>query len=258
MRNVSRIRKNILIEERSEDLFSTPTFLKFIATAIAGGSIALHFLGHISHETYLTQFGLDAEIFPKSIYWNEVHGYYAFFERGTTITIAFFENVGKQWKAFLAITIVLSAYLFAALMASKLIEANKTKTWTVKFPQWIKALILSVSVSFGIFSAIPIAMLAIMIFWALPGLIAESYGKVAAQKDFSAFIKGCDTPEKGYSCFELIKDKTIIAKGFLIDSSDSHIAFFDANTKHAQIFERKGTEFVVISSSKFQVQPQHK
>ena len=56
---------------------------------------------------------------------------------------------------------------------------------------------------------------------------------------------GCDAQPSGRRCIDLRKDGKTFARGFPIDSSESHIALFDVIEKRARALERDGTELLV-------------
>jgi hypothetical protein len=48
-----------------------------IATASIGvGAVLLHAIGSIRHNVFLAQFGVDADLFPKSADWLMLYGFY--------------------------------------------------------------------------------------------------------------------------------------------------------------------------------------
>lgn len=240
----SIIRKNISSVKKIEHTEVWIKWAKILTPLIAGGGIVLHFLGHIAHVTYLSQFGIDTELFQKSIYWNEVYGYYTSFERLSSFTMAIIDNGLK----FLYLGFICIIYIFALFLLSGLKKSGRIRLEKFKFPEWIKHLIVSVTLVGILFIFIPLTLIATTILWGLPGLIAESYGKSEATRNLSIFLKGCNSLAKNYSCIELRKNKENLSRGFLIDSSEKHIAIFDIDKKQAQIFERKDTEYFVFSS----------
>jgi hypothetical protein len=60
------------------------------------------------------------------------------------------------------------------------------------------------------------------------------------------FNKGCwpDKVKLDYLCSDISRDGKLLARGFLIDSSASHIALYDVDVKKARLFERDKTEVI--------------
>jgi hypothetical protein len=213
------------------------------ATGVVGGVI-LHFLGHVSHNRYLTLWGIDPGQFPKSIDWIGINGYYTLFDRITSI----FSALAETWKTLALLWLGISGfvlYLYILQRLSKKEPPEQIKAWFLRYcPTWLHPPLLSVVIG-GVFTFfIPSVLLVTAMFLAVPDLLGESRGEAAYKADFSKFQKGCENPKPGNICFDLRKDGQAIARGFLIDSSETHIALFDVNQQRARVIERNGTELI--------------
>lgn len=231
------------IEFKKRRLSYTPSLLlafKFLGTLCLAAGVVLHVAGHVGHQTYLKLFGIDSGLFPKDIFWIGINGYYSLFDRFSAMTLALLEH----FTSLIVLGLFIGCYslLFIALNTNDRIKRLRQKPRNL--PPWIASTIISLATPIFILIAIPLVFAGMCFGIGYPGLIGESYAKHEFSNDISAFIQGCEHPVKGYACSELVKDGKILAQGFILDSTPTHIAIFDVLVGRARAIERQGTELM--------------
>lgn len=78
-------------------------------------------------------------------------------------------------------------------------------------------------------SVVHCALFLLTAFMAVPAALGETAGKSAAENEALEYGKGCQLSKM--SCVELKREGEVIATGFVLDSSPSHIAIFDAQAQ---------------------------
>lgn len=219
------------------------SFTKLLAGLTVASGTLLHFFGHVAHELYLSTWGIDPGLFPKSLYWTAVNGYYTVFDRIMATFTALTED-GRKFGALAACVSAIVIYIYALSLFNGKKKDRPLPKWVERLPQWLRGLLASLGIAAITVSLIPALLAWAAIVMAIPGLLGESRGKSAALEDYKTFLKGCEKAAVTHRCFELQKDGVKSAKGFLIDSSETHVAMFDVDLKKARVLERKGLELV--------------
>jgi hypothetical protein len=208
------------------------------AVGISAGGL-LHLIGAATHRTYLSALRVDPGLFPKAADWTVINGYYATIDR---FAAAFGFIMSKATPAFFAVALI-AGYAFAVQQFGQFIERKTSgkrlpPSWLVGWRgDMMKALLGTTIVS----GAIPLALVAFILFMAAPVAIGESAGLEAARRDIDRFKRGCDAATERTGCVELRKGTDVLVHGFPIESTDSHIAVFDVQTQRARAIERAGT-----------------
>ena len=215
---------------------SVSAALSVAAALAAVGGVALHFLGEVAHSVYLRAWGIDAELFPKSTDWLLVHGYYVLFDR----SLAALKAVGNDLLMFFAWAIGIGLYIFVLLTPIN-IPMSWIPAWLKTRPSWLERLIRQVTKTVLVVLLLPLALILVLAFMAIPAAMGETTGQSIAQRDQKRFAQGCTekTP-----CIEFTKAGALLAKGFMLDGSASHIAIFDTGLQRARVLERAGLEML--------------
>ena len=202
-------------------------------------------MGYISHHTYLTAWGIDPGLFPKATDATVINGFYAFIDRSAMVMSAIQDGAGK----FLTAGVMVAVYLFVLFRASKSERAGARARWLSNFvPAWLGDVWRSLMLTFLTIFGIPVALVFIVFVLAIPAVFAERFGYSQAEREMAKFSRGCEQASGVGSCIELQKDGKPIARGFLIESSESHVALFDVAMKRARAIERAGTELLASAS----------
>ena len=75
-----------------------------------------------------------------------------------------------------------------------------------------------------------------------PSVLGEASGTAHAKRETLDFKKGCENSKQ--PCIELRKGGEVLGSGFVLDSSSSHIAIFDALLQRARIIPRDAVELI--------------
>jgi hypothetical protein len=87
------------------------------------------------------------------------------------------------------------------------------------------------------------AVIGLLFALVLPAYIGEAAGKLQAEKDLSAFNLGCKKAQGTYRfCSEIREGESVLARGFIIDSSEKYVAVYDEGT--TRTFPIEGKYFV--------------
>lgn len=220
----------------SRPRLSLQAALSVLAALAATGAVCLHLLGGQIHRTYLRQWAVDADLFPKAADWILSGGYNGLVTFGIQSLTAIFHNF--LWV--LLASIPLGVYVWLLLSPLGL-DRLQTKQWVWLQTAWgkvagyvLKSLLALVFLPFALFLAVAIA--------AIPAVIAESVGKSAAEQELADFHLGCEKSKA--VCVQFLKGGNEVAKGYILDSSPSHIALFDVNLQRSRTLPREGLEGV--------------
>lgn len=217
-------------------------FMKILGGLAVLCGLSLHFLGHVAHETYLLAWGIDPGLFPKSLYWTEINGYYTVFDRLISSSTALMEN--KVRWIMLAVGIGVVAYIYLLNYLGKRIGGARQIKWVGRLPEWLLRLTLRMGITGAAIVIFPPMLGGIAIVIAIPAILGDSGGKSTALENYKVFLRGCEKAPSTNRCFELHKDGKKAAKGFLIESSENYIALFDVDLQRTRVLERKGFELM--------------
>lgn len=210
--------------------------LSVLAALAAAGAVCLHLLGDQIHRTYLRQWAVDADLFPKATDWILSSGYNGLVTFGIQSLVAIFQNF---WWMLLA-SIPLGVYVW--LLLSPLgFDRLQTKQWEWLRTGWgkVAGYILKTLL---VLIFLPFALLLVVVIAAIPAVVAESVGKSVAEQELNDFQLGCEK-SKGI-CVQFLKSGSEVAKGYILDSSPSHIALFDVSLQRSRTLAREGLEGV--------------
>lgn len=223
---------------------SSITPLRFFTSFVAIGTVLLHMIGDLRHRQYLNYWGIDADMFPKSTDWILINGYYGLFDRFVAIVVAMMGSFYWLVVGVVAFIVIGQASEFL----SRLSGSGELPVWLQKQPDWLRRLLRQFLLSTAFVTATPCAIFMLTAFLVVPAVLGETAGVVAAERKQEQFIKGCASSEK--PCVELKRNDEIIATGFLLDSSLSHIAILDEQSKKARVIPREKIELVFARSIK--------
>ncbi len=220
----------------SRPRLSLQAVLSVLAALAATGAVCLHLLGGQIHRTYLRQWAVDADLFPKAADWILSGGYNGLVTFGIQSLTAIFHNF--LWV--LLASIPLGVYVWLLLSPLGL-DRLQTKQWAWLQTAWgkvtgyvLKSLLALVFFPFALFLVVVVA--------AIPAVIADSVGKSAAEQELADFRLGCEKSKT--VCVQFLKAGNEVAKGYILDSSPSHVALFDVNLQRSRTLAREGLEGV--------------
>lgn len=217
---------------------------KVFATISAVGGLVLHLMGYVSHIFYLGGLGVDSSLFPQKTDETIILGYYTLIDRTATIFTAITPT--QLWK-LLGIGLLVTLYVFAVIRIARSPSSNKAFHIIRKIPAWLNDLGKSFLLTFLALAGVPVALLLVVFILTIPAIFGESFGKEQAEHQLKKYTHGCAQAAPTSVCIELCKTDKLLARGFLIEGSESHIAIFDINQKRALTFERDGTQLFADS-----------
>lgn len=215
------------------------TALSSFTAFVAVGTVTLHLIGDLSHRHYLKFWGIDAGLFPKTTDWILINGYYGVVDRFVAILTAMLGNL--SWMAIAAA--ILGLYVFILLSPAGG-ASGKAPAWLLRQPPWRLRLIQQMLLTAAFVAAVPCALFLLIAFMVVPAALGETAGKFSAEKEASEYRKGCQHSK--IPCVELKAEAKTIATGFVLDSSLSHIAIFDAQMQRARVFALEKLEVISI------------
>lgn len=227
--------------QEKSNAFSWGVLAKLFAGIAAVGGLVLHMMGYISHRTYLSAWGLDPGLFPKPADAIIIHGFYAVVDR----TVTMLTVINESGEKLLLAVIAMATLLFISVGVSRIGgsgQDTRIHRYFSRLPKWCGDLFASMAVAFSALAVVPVVLAFAVIVLAIPALLGENYGQVAATRERASYEPGCQKKAGAPRCVELRKDGKIAVRGFLIESSESHIAMFDVAEKRARALERSGTE----------------
>lgn len=121
----------------------------------------------------------------------------------------------------------------------------KTKAPIAKrvwLPPWTSGVIRNLLASTFVLAGIPIAVMFMMAILLLPAVVGETAGKDVAVKEMARFMAGCDGDDANTSvnCSQIVMGDSVLATGYIIDASQSHVAIFDPATRRTTVMEMAG------------------
>jgi hypothetical protein len=207
-----------------------------IGTAVGG--YLVHLSGAISHRRYVSEWGLDPGLFPLSTEATFIEGFYALIDRLAKIQT----TIWSEGALFgISIVLLLTVLLFARQWIDRKLSTVSVPKPPVWFFKWQGDLLQSFMISAIVVLALQLPITVLILLMAGPAALAESAGQEAAKRELATFRKGCDGDVQ-MRCMELRKGSDVLAKGFLLTSSPTHIAIYDVQMRAARALERSGTE----------------
>jgi len=225
-------------EPPSKPLLSWQTAAAIATASVGVGAVLLHAIGSIRHNVFLAQFGMDADLFPKSADWLMLYGFYGVFNRANWGLIF----LRQHWYWLAVVWIALGLYLFVLKTPVGEGEPGPITLWLKRKGAWAKRLILSLILSW---LAVWVSVFALLVVWMATvfiGIVGEAAGLATAQSAKEDYAKGCEKSKS--KCVVLKKGDLPIASGYVLDSSVNHIAILDPKEREVRSLTREGTEVI--------------
>ncbi|MFA6016254.1 MAG: hypothetical protein WC742_14435 [Gallionellaceae bacterium] len=193
-------------------------------------------MGFLSYRTYFTEWGIDPGLFPHSTDAIIINGFYVLADR----TVAIFSATSQN--TYLAVAAGLTVYIFLIFRMGTLGKYLRSP-W--RPPEWLTDLAKSAMMTSVIMGVVPFAVVVSVIVLVTPADLGERTGRSQAKEEMKRYLAGCNQKDAKDKCIEIRREGKTVAHGFLIESSESHIALFDVDKKQARALEREGTELLV-------------
>lgn len=225
-------------EPPSKPLLSWQTATAIATASVGVGAVLLHAIGSIRHNVFLAQFGMDADLFPKSADWLMLYGFYGVFNRANWGLIF----LNQHWYWLPVVWIALGLYIFLLKTPIGEGEPRPIALWLMRKGAWAKRLILSFIFSCLVIWVSVVALLVVWLATVFIGFVGQTAGLATAEIAKEDYAKGCDKSKS--KCVVLQKGDQPIASGYVVDSSVSHIAIFDPKDRKVRSLAREGTEVI--------------
>lgn len=228
-------------EANKNAAFPWSALAKIGAAIAAVGGIAFHFMGLVGHMAYLRAWSVDAGLFPKPIDWLMTNGAAAFVDRTTVVLAAGNTITGRLAAAALLFFVLLTvAFRFVPAQPERS-DASRaaSKAWP-----WTRSIGFGLATTLSAFAAVPLAMYFFTALILFPWVMGETYGAAAAKRERAIFDGGCHAAPVGYRCIEVRKGEQLLVRGFFIESSPTHFAIYDPETRRARTLPREGTQLI--------------
>lgn len=223
-----------------ESGFNWSVVAKVSAAFSALGGLSLPLVGASTHAQYFREWGLDAAMFPIAADMTFVYGYEALVHGFGAALLSVFKD---YWPVLLG---------YGLLCVGTMLLVVKESQYRAVFSEFLrrkeklgKLLRLSIACLLAMALptvAIPFAAVSALLVLALPISAAESYAKDRVNRQIADFKIGCEMASKirGAKCLKAVKNGEQVAYGFLIGSSESHVALFDPVLMDVVLLERAG------------------
>jgi hypothetical protein len=222
-----------------------PAVVKTGAAIAAIGGVAFHFMGLVGHIAYLRNWGIDAGLFPKPVDWLMVNGATAVADRTVVVLAAMETSLGKLLLLALLFFVLFSiAFRFGIASAQRAPQIPKSSATRDTTSPWWRSVGFGVMVTTSMFGAVPIAMLFVAVLILFPAVMGDTYGATVAQRERKVFDGGCQAAGHVAQCVEVRKGDQLLVRGFLIESSQTHVALYDPATHRARAIPREGTDLL--------------
>lgn len=158
----------VTLTDKNTESSAPHRIAKWIAATGITGSVALHFLGQVSHNHYLKLWGVDPGPFPKTVYWNSVNGYYTLFDRIAHTFLSLAENwrtIASLWTFAFCVCL----YMVLIHVLSKKHDPEKVRTWLLsRVPKWAHVPIASFGIGTLVTFFVPYVLLVMALFLVIP------------------------------------------------------------------------------------------
>lgn len=214
-----------------------PAMLRVLTVFIAIGTVALHLIGAVRHRQYLHLWGVDAGLFPKATDWILINGYYGVVDRFAAIL----KTISSNFLWLAVATLLIGVYVF--VLQTPIPEApGKVTVWILKRPKWQQRLVRCLILTALGVAMMPLTLVLLTALMVIPAALGESGGAAVAASQRAELTQGCE--QARVACVELKKDGTVIAKGFVLDTSASYIAIFDTELQRSRVIPLEKMELV--------------
>ncbi len=214
-----------------------PKLLAASTVTVGMSTVLLHFLGMVVHRAYLAAWSVNSTQFPKSTDWLLLNGYYGIWNGLAMLFLALLANF--HWIALGVITLLIYVRLLTspwdpfAYFGAKI---SKLK----RLPQWVRR--LGLWISMGVLIAAFLIPITLVLFL-LIGIPAQT-GKLIGEEIFASQLKevskGCEQAK--VKCIQIFKNDAPIGTGFVLDTSTTHLAYYDTGLSRARTVPLDGLE----------------
>lgn len=222
----------------SQSPVRTPTLgrlglLHLLTLFVAVATVVLHLMGEELHRAYLKYWYLDAGLFPKTTDWLLIYGYHGSMHVITEALVLAWRHL--VW--FPLIVVCFAAYLWLLV---KPLSLNGAGAWRARLPPPLFRALAWLASSALLLVGLVSTVVLVLIVALVPAVLAQHAGVRMAMREADDFQRGCEQSKA--ACVLVRKEGRALAKGYILESSVTHIALFDADLRRAIALPREGTD----------------
>lgn len=204
--------------------------------ALGGGLLAiatiagfcLHLAGHVAHTAYLSNLGVEPDLYPQGADWKVINGYYAVVLQGFGVLKDF------PWGHIFLVFIGAAFLIFVIRLPN---ESGATLRWLDGRSRLFRESILAMTGSLSAIAMFISASSFVLLIAIVPGLAGELWGKERAQKLHASLLRG-DVKDSS----ELWRNGRLEQSGFVVAISKDLISIYDPKSKIIRTIDRTRTE----------------
>lgn len=212
-------------------MLATSTFFAGAATVL------LHLMGVVIHRTYLAAWGVSSNQFPKSTDWLLTNGYYGIWNGVALLFSTMLESPIATICTVAFIVFYIWLFFTSWDPISYLI---KRMTGLQKLPHRLRQLLLWSSAVAMATVFLLCATAVLVLLWGVPAQAGRIVGNAIIEQDVKDFSKGCATSKR--PCIEILKTGELLGRGYILDGSPTHLAYFDIEYHRARVVPLDGLE----------------
>ncbi|WP_353396548.1 hypothetical protein [Hydrogenophaga sp. 5NK40-0174] len=213
------------------------------ATAFfAVSAVLLYYIGRAVQIGYLAEWGIDGSVFPKTSDEIAVTGFHGLLNGIGYLFTFLLDRIIWAAVGGIAFALYVGLIWFGLSLAFSAFEAPRVDRW-----KWLERfhlrrplLLATVGAGSGILAPFALAML--FGIFAAPLFVGRTVGEQLAQDHLADFSRGCEASR--YQCVQLFQKDGEVNFGYIVQSSASHIAYFDVCRKFVRQVERAGVEIL--------------
>lgn len=216
--------------------------LKWGALLITIGGLVLHVAGYCFHTAYDRAWGLDASLFPKSVEWVQINGYYV---ARNSIADIYNGILHAWWKLALwgvAVAVLSFIGVLLIVLGKENLPRDLLHRGARKLPKWLLALLLTTGYSACVCLLVLAAPIVFAVVLFLPASQGEALGKKIAADQIALYQSGCADNVPNRRCTTFHRANQPDLRGFLIDSSETQLAIFIPKKKQVHVIAREKVE----------------
>lgn len=189
-------------EPPSKPLLSWQTATAIATASVGVGAVLLHAIGSIRHNVFLAQFGMDADLFPKSADWLMLYGFYGVFNRASW-SVTFLK---ERWYWLPVVWVALGLYLFMLNTPIGEGEPGPITLWLKSKGAWAKRFIMSLLMSSITVWVIVVALLVVWLATIFISVVGQTAGLAKPEMTKEDYAQGCNKSRpSAYSYEEAIR-----------------------------------------------------
>lgn len=164
-------------------------------------------------------------------------GFYALFDRLLLLLSALI----KEWYlVVLAVAVLILFALYIDALTDKAVDAVAKVAHNGR--PWRKRAVQGAMIGLLLTSFVFLATCVLVALMGIPAAAAEMSAKKSAEATAADFAKGCSESKR--SCVEIQRAGQPPILGYLLESSPTHLAVFDAGIRKSRTLSRDGVEVI--------------